>query len=184
MAIVVKIPILVPVPVAANPDEFPIATLYRHKRDFGIMAAIITAIAVSAAAAVMARIAMANQVNTANTINEIDETTSEALSTLQRVDAQLASGILLVNQRVDLLQHQVDTLTDMVQLSCVSSTPNLCITSIKYVNDSRFSSQNISDYLKGQWSVELEELQQKLQMQILTLNGTHVEPITLGDFTS
>ena len=57
----------------------------------------------SAVSAVTAGIAMANQVNTADTISEITEKTSEALLTLQRVDSHIASGLTLVNQRVDIL---------------------------------------------------------------------------------
>lgn len=94
------------------------------------------------------------------------------------------SGILLVNQRVDLLQNQVDQLTDVVQLTCVHSTPNLYITPIAFINDSRFSSNNISRYLTGQWSAELKDLQQEVTTYILSINATRVEPITFNDFTS
>ena len=45
-------------------------------------------------------------------------------------------------------------------------------------------STDLSNYLKGNWLQELERLQTKLQIQILNLNGTRVEPVTLGDFTS
>ena len=48
---------------------------------------------------------MAYQVNSADTISQITENTSEALLTLQRVDSHIASGLTLVNQRVDILQH-------------------------------------------------------------------------------
>ena len=60
-------------PVEADPENFPIMSLVRQKRDFGITAAIVTAIAVSAESAVTEGIAMANQVNTADTINQIAE---------------------------------------------------------------------------------------------------------------
>jgi hypothetical protein len=61
------------VPVEADPEKFPIMSLVQQKRDFGITAAIVTAIAVSVASAVTAGIAMANQVNTADTISQIAE---------------------------------------------------------------------------------------------------------------
>lgn len=138
----------------------------------------------SAAAAVTAGFAMANQVSTANAINNITQTTSQALTAVQRVGAHLASGLLLANQRVDLLQNQVDQLTDMVQLRCVHSTPNLCITPIAYTNDSRFSSNNISRYLTGQWSGELKDLQQEITTYILSINATRVDALTLGDLSS
>jgi hypothetical protein len=48
-------------------------SIVRQKRDFGITAATVTAIAVSAASMVTAEIAMAYQVNTADTISQITE---------------------------------------------------------------------------------------------------------------
>jgi hypothetical protein len=61
------------VPVEADPKKFPIMSLVRRKRDFGITAATVTAIAVSAASAVTTEIAMAYQVNIADTISQITE---------------------------------------------------------------------------------------------------------------
>ena len=52
------------------------------------------------------------------------------------------------------------------------------------IKNSFIKSTDLSNYLKGNWSQELERLQTKLQIQILNLNGTRVEPVTLGDFTS
>ena len=160
-------------------------SLVWQRRDFGITAAIVTAITVSkAASAVTTRIAMTNQVNTADTINQIAEKTSEALLTLQRVDSHIASGLMLVNQRVDILQHNMEQMMDVIQMSFVTSTPHMCITPVRYINNSFIKSTDLSNYLKGNWLQELERLQMKLQIQILNLNGTRVEPVTLGDFTS
>ena len=58
------------------------------------------------------------------------------------------------------------------------------ITPVRYINDSFIKSTDLSNHLKGNWSQELERLQTRLQIQILNLNGTRVEPVTLGDFTS
>jgi hypothetical protein len=63
LALVVHLPNFVPVPVEAD----------RQKRGFGITAAIVTAIVVSAASAVTAGTARANQINTADTISQIAE---------------------------------------------------------------------------------------------------------------
>jgi hypothetical protein len=127
---------------------------------------------------------MANQINTADTISQIAEKTSEALLTLQRADSHIASGLMLVNQRMDILQHNMEQMMDVIQMSCVASTPHVCITPIRYINDSFIRSTDLLNYLKGNWSLELERLQMRLQIQILNLNGTRVEPVTLGDFTS
>ena len=168
-------------PVEADPEKFPIMSLVLQRRDFGITAAMVTAIAVSAAASVVtARIAMANS----DTIKSDNRKKSEALLTLQRVDSHIASGLMLVNQRVDVLQHNMEQMMDVIQMSCVASTPHVCITPVRYINNSFIKSTDLSNYLKGNWSQELERLQTKLQIQILNLNGTRVEPVTLGNFTS
>jgi hypothetical protein len=51
---VVHIPTFVPVPVEADPEKFPIMSLVQQKRGFGITAAIVVAILVSATSAVTA----------------------------------------------------------------------------------------------------------------------------------
>ena len=58
------------------------------------------------------------------------------------------------------------------------------ITSVRYISDSFIKSTDLSNHLNGYWSQELERLQTQLQIQILNLNGTRVEPVTLGDYTS
>ena len=77
----------------------------------------------------------ADQINTADTISQIAEEMSEALPTLQRVDSYIASGFMLVNQRVDILQHNMEQMMDVIQMSCVASTPHVSITPIRYIND-------------------------------------------------
>lgn len=99
-AVMVKIPSFVPIPVEANPYNFPILHLLRTKKDFGITAAIISAIVLSAAAATTAVIAMTNQVQTAEIINQIVERTAVALEIQEEFSAHLASGFLLANQPI------------------------------------------------------------------------------------
>jgi hypothetical protein len=178
LALVVHLPIFVPVPVEADPEKFPITSLIRQKRGFGITAAIVTAIVVTVGTA------MAHQINTADTISQIAEKSSEALLTLQKVDSHIASGLMLVNQRVDILQHNMEQVMDVIQMSCVASTLHVCITPNRFINNSFIKSKDLSNYLNGNWLQELERLQTRLQTQILNLNGTRVEPVTLGEFTS
>ena len=91
----------------------------------------------------------ADQINTADTISQIAKTKtnkqtnkkqqqkkSEALLTLQRADSHIASGLMLVNQRMDILQHNMEQMMDVIQMSCVASTPHVCTTPIRYINDS------------------------------------------------
>jgi hypothetical protein len=54
--VVVKLPTFVPIPVETDPETFPIFNLIRYKSDFGITAAIITAIGASDVAAITAAI--------------------------------------------------------------------------------------------------------------------------------
>jgi hypothetical protein len=73
---------------------------------------------------------------------------------------------------------------DVIQMSCVASTSHVCITPNRYINNSFIKSTDLLNYLKENWLQELERLQMRLQIQILNLNGTRVEPVTLEDFTS
>ncbi|XP_063144267.1 CD99 molecule like 4 isoform X1 [Rattus norvegicus] len=183
--VMVKIPSFVPIPVEANPDSFPILNLLRTRRDFGITAAIISAIVLSAAAATTATIAMTNQVQTAETINQIVERTAVALEIQEEFNTYLASGFLLANQWIDLIQELIEALYHMTRLSCLSSLRGLCITLLQ-ANFSQYSqhSKEISNYLKGNWSMKTEQLSRQLLVQIAVLNNTRLEPITFGDFTS
>ena len=51
-----KLPTFVPIAVEADPETFPIFNLIKYKSDFGITAAIITAIGASDVAAITAAI--------------------------------------------------------------------------------------------------------------------------------
>ncbi|XP_015337229.2 uncharacterized protein LOC107138932 [Marmota marmota marmota] len=183
VAVVMKIPTFVPIPVTANPDHFPLVKLLRQRRDFGITAAIVTAVAISAAAAVTAGVAMANQVQTAATINQVIQQTSTVLESQSKVNQHILSGILAANQRIDLLQAQVEELSDLVHLGCIDQRAHLCITSVRF-NDSRNASRIIGKYLSGTWSLEAESLIQSQLTQIAVLNSTRVEPVTLSQLTS
>ncbi|KAL6093557.1 hypothetical protein STEG23_030513 [Scotinomys teguina] len=57
-----------PLTVEVDPKTFPIMTLLRERRDFGITAVIVAAIAVSAASAITVAVAMANQTITNNNL--------------------------------------------------------------------------------------------------------------------
>ncbi|ERE66182.1 ig kappa chain V-I region [Cricetulus griseus] len=58
------------------------------------------------AAAMTAAVAMVAQVQSAETVNDIVEKTATTLTTLRSIDGHLKASILIVNQRVDLLQGQ------------------------------------------------------------------------------
>lgn len=73
----------------------------------------------------------------------------------------------------------------MTQLSCVSSLRGLCIIPLRANFSQNFQqSKEISNYLKGNWSMKAEQLSRQLLMQIAVLNSTRLDPITVEDFTS
>ena len=66
---------------------------------------------------------------------------------------------MLVNQRIDLVQEQVDVLCQMAQLSCEHKLPSLCITSVQFENFTRADnlSKALSRYLLQNWTIEFEQ---------------------------
>jgi hypothetical protein len=70
-------------------------------------------------------------------------------------------------------------------MSCISSLKGLCITPLRAnFSQSLEQSRILPDYLKGNLSAKAEQLSRKLLHQIAKLNGTRLDPVTLGDFTS
>lgn len=95
-AVVMRVPTYVPIPVKVDIGTFPISHLLRTKRDFGITAVLVTAIAVSAATAMTAAVAMVATIQTAETVHEIVEKTASTLTTLKSIDGHLKTGLLTV----------------------------------------------------------------------------------------
>ena len=182
-AVVMKVPTIVPIPVEVDPDTFPLMTLLRERRDFGITSAIVAAIVFSAGSAITAAVAMANQVQTAQTINKVVEQTSRVLETQNVVNKHLLSGIVAANQRIDLVQVQVEELYSLIQVGCISQMKHMCITPLRFI-DAGNKSKRLGDYLAGNWSREAEQLIQQQLVQIAELNGTRVDPVTLKELTS
>ncbi|KAG3280951.1 hypothetical protein H1C71_031500, partial [Ictidomys tridecemlineatus] len=117
------------------------------------------------------------------TVNNVIQQTSTILESQNKVNQHLLSGILAANQRIDLLQAQIEELSDLVLLGCIDQHAHLCITSVRF-NDSRNASRIIGDYLAGNWSMVAEDMIQSQLTQIAVLNNTHVDPVTLGQFTN
>ena len=111
---VLKVPMFVPLPVEADPKQFPIITLLRRQRDFGITAAIITAIIISMASAVAAGIAMAQQIQTADVLNKVVTKTTDVLDIQTQINKHMLSGIMAANQKIDFLQTQIDKLSSLI----------------------------------------------------------------------
>ncbi|XP_017653401.1 uncharacterized protein LOC108490811 [Nannospalax galili] len=155
----------------------PVATpgtlsLFRHKRDFGISAAIAVIIAGAAitGATVASAMALSTLVQTATSV-------SAALDYQASANMQLQGGLMLVNQRIDLLQEQVDILWQLAQLGCEQKLPGLCITFIQYDNFTLAAnlSRSLSQHLKLNWTADFEDTLVKLRVAIIQINSTRID---------
>ena len=72
--------------------------------------------AISATAAMAAAISLTSVVQTAVAVNNLSAGVAEALDVQGNINSQLKAGILLLNQRVDLVQEEVDVLMESAQL--------------------------------------------------------------------
>ena len=52
-------------------------------------------------------------------------------------NTNLKAGILMVNQRADWLQEQMNILEQLVFASCITHMSGMCVTSVQYQNFSR-----------------------------------------------
>ena len=84
--------------------------------------------AISATAAMAAAISLTSVVQIAVAVNNLSAGVSEALDVQGNINSQLKAGILLLNQRVDLVQEQVDVLMELAQLGCEWKYSGLCVT--------------------------------------------------------
>lgn len=146
-ALVVRVLQWIPIPVE-TPSTL---SLFRQKRDFGITAAFVTAIAVNAATATAAGLAMANSVQTSTTVNQLSAGVAEAMNLHVSASAQLKGGLMILNQRLDLMEERIDILFQLAQLGCERKIGALCITSVQYENFTRAAnlSRKLSLYLAG-----------------------------------
>ena len=126
-AMVARVPRWVPVPME-TPSTL---SLFRQKRDFGITTAIVVAISISAIAATAAGIAMATTVPTDTALNQLSTMVADAVNFHTSASAQLKGGLMIVNQRFDLVEERLDILFQLAQLGCEKKLGVLCITSVQ-----------------------------------------------------
>ena len=138
--------------------------LFRPRRDFGITAAVIAVITVAAVRAIAAGIALSTSIQTASTLNNLSATVSKALDQQENINGQLKGGLMVANQRIDLVQEQIDVLWQLAQLGCEQKYLGLCVTSIQYHNFSYATnlSRSLSQYLLGNWSADFDQLMAEL----------------------
>lgn len=174
-ATVARMPRFVPMPVRTTST----LTLFREKRDFGITAAIVSIIATAAVAASLtaSALALSGQVETANTLNNLSASVSQAIDVQASINTQIRGGLMIVNQRIDLVQEQIDILWQMAQLGCEVKLPGLCVTSIQYENLTQAAnlSKELSQQLQTNWSADFEATMRRLRMAIIQINSTRLD---------
>lgn len=86
---------------------------------------------------------------------------------------------------MDLVQHQVDKLFDIIKVGCISHQNGLCITPVS-ANVTAYQNQSkiLSEYLSGNWTQEAELLTKELLFKINDLNSTRLEPMSLADINT
>ena len=183
-ALVTRMPRFVPVPVDA-PNSL---TLFRGKRDFGISAIIVGLVATAAVAASVtaSALALSTTVQTTQTINELSMTVTMALDKQATANSQIQGGLMLINQRIDLVQEQVDILWQLAQLGCEYKMPGLCVTSVQFENSTRAAnlSKTLSRYMLQNWTMEFEQTLRELRVAILQVNSMRLDPSLTKGFST
>ncbi|KAG3258783.1 hypothetical protein H1C71_028470, partial [Ictidomys tridecemlineatus] len=183
--VVVRVPSYLPLPVSIDDDNLPVL-LQRNKRDLGITAAIVAAVAASAVATATAAAALATAVLTADAVNKLAGTAATAMETQTMMNQHLHRGIVLLNQQVDLLQDQVDILSQVLTHGCLLPMDGLCITPLAFNNLTRAAnlSRKLGAMLTGVWSAEFDNLTMLLRQEIVRVNNTRVQIAPMKDVIS
>ena len=121
-----------------------------------------------------------NSVGTVSVPNDVSSNTASDFAIQEQINTNLKAGILMVNQRVDWLQEQMNILEQLVFASCITHMSGMCVTSVQYQNFSRAAnlSSAIGAMLLGNWSHDLDTKMKELRASIVAVNNTHVEIAT------
>lgn len=184
LAVVARLPRFVPVPVE-DPSSL---ILFREKRDFGLSAIIVGIIAATAVAASVtaSALALTGTVQAADTINNLSAAVTTAMETQHMAYTQIQGGLLLVNQRIDLVQEQLDVLWQIAQLGCERRMPGLCITSIQFEQFTKAAnlSKTLSQFLLQNWTAEFDQTLRELRTAIIQINSTRLDLSFTAGFSS
>lgn len=134
---------------------------------------IVAAAAVTASVTASA-MALSTSVQTAQTINNLSASVSVAIDQQISANTQVQGGLMLVNQRIDLVQEQLDVLWQLAQLGCEQKLPGLCVTSIQYQNLTRAAnlSKSLSKFLLQNWTDQFEKTLRDLRTAVIQINST------------
>jgi hypothetical protein len=140
--------------------------LFRQKQDFGITAAM------------AAGFAMATSVQSSTTIEQLSSSVANVIDQHSVLSAQLKGGLMIVNQRIDLVEERLEVLLQMAQLGCDKKSGALCITSVQYENWTCAAnlSKELSLFLTGNWSEGFDEKLELLCVAVMAINSMPVDP--------
>jgi hypothetical protein len=121
-----------------------------------------------------------NSVGTASVLNDLSSNTASVLAVQEGINTNLKADVLMVNQRVDWLQEQMNILEQLVFGSCITHMSGMCVTSLQYQNFSRAAnlSSAIGEMLLWNWRHDIDTKMKELQASIVAMNNTHVEIAT------
>ena len=113
----------------------------------------------------------------AHALSNLSSSVAHAIDVQVSLYGQLKGGLMVINQRIDLVQEQIETLWQLAQLGCQWKYSSLCTTNIHYENFTRATnlSKQMSKYLLGNWTGEFDALMDQLHMAIVTVNSTPVD---------
>ena len=113
-------------------------------------------------------------------------TVTTALDKQATANSQIQGGLMLINQRIDLVQEQVDILWQLAQLGCEYKMPGLCVTSVQFENSTRAAnlSKTLSRYMLQNWTMEFEQTLRELRVAILQVNSSHLDPSLMKGFST
>lgn len=120
---------------------------------------------------------------TAATVNSIVLQTAEALQTQKAVNTHLKERLMLLNQRIDILQEEIDMLYQLHNVICQSFYKAVCVSSSPFSRLQNIS-HNLSDYLQSPWNAKFVNFSYQLTKQILRINDTRVKITSWQDFLS
>ena len=105
-------------------------------------------------------LALSGQVQTTDTINTLSASVTTVIDKQASANVKIQGGLMLVNQRIDLVQKQLDVLWQIAQLGCEQKFPGLCVTSIQYEKFTRAAnlSKSLFQYMLQNWMAEFEQI--------------------------
>ena len=125
-------------------------------------------------ALIQTALALSGQVQMTDTINTLSASVTTVIDEQASANVKIQRGLMLVNQRIDLVQKQLDVLWQIVQLGCEQKFPGLCVTSIQYEKFTRAAnlSKSLSQYMLQNWTAEFEQILRELRLQV---NSTRLD---------